>query len=70
MNDNRSSANGGQIMAHVLLPADLLNKLRPHYQTEWEKEQEASGQKIVGNNKLVLRILQQVYEEKKKKRPI
>ncbi len=56
-------------MAHLQIPTDLIQKLRPYYETEYEREQREERKRTVSDNSLVLRILQQLYDQKKK-RPI
>jgi len=49
-------------MAHIFLPDDLIDKLRPICETAWEREQREEKKKVISPTDVVLRALNKVYE--------
>lgn len=45
----------------------MLNDLRPHFLSIFEKEQEDKKKKRVSDNEIAFRIIQKVYEEYKRR---
>jgi roadblock/LC7 domain-containing protein len=57
-------------VAHIVLPDDLIDKLRPLYENDWEKEQREEKKKMLSANEVMMRVATQAYEQHKKKRPL
>jgi hypothetical protein len=57
-------------MAHVYLDDELIEKLRPLYEDEWEKSRREAGKKMITANEVVTRIVRQAYDSAKKRKAI
>jgi hypothetical protein len=57
-------------MAHMYLPDELIDKVRPLCETAWEKEQREEKKKVLSPTDVVMRILQRAYDSGKKGRSI
>jgi len=51
-------------MASIRVPDDLIDRLRPYFETTWEKEKRERGHPI-SPAQINMRILQWVYEQKR-----
>jgi hypothetical protein len=57
-------------MAHIIIPDNLIDTLRPLYETAWEKELREKEKRLVSANEVIFRIVTQAFEAAKKRRAI
>jgi hypothetical protein len=57
-------------MAHIVIPDDLVDKLRPLVENDWEREQREEKKKVISATDVVMRLALQAYNQAKKKRAL
>lgn len=57
-------------MVHLQIPDELIDKVRPFFENDWDRERRETGKKPLSPSEVVIRMASWAYAQKTKKRTL